>query len=550
MISRDKLRLTLGLGAAIGVIVIGGSMAGVATGAQGGGCGAMDEDVTAEESALRGPEKTVVKKNTTVSDSDGGQQEPPPPTICPKGMAPDRDTGECVKYGWSVPEKLSNLGSKAKGLEYVSGPDLHWSGEELVWFAFAIGHQENAKRHVKAVSYTLGQGIGLSWNLTKLGVDLMSETNLTPMDPRVVASDKGDALFVWYTQDTTNKKGDLFARYYDAKAGTVYPTHTVEGGKDDAQAFDLAMDGDGNATIAWVQANALDNPTPWAEQTLKAAFFSFSGSWSFNQKIMTAHLLHTFNHISLASSPSGNSVLLWEQKSNGTDEAPTLNAKVHLAGTEWPANKNVEPAISGPALGFDSCVDDSGRTVALWQDGGNLWANVYHPQSGVWGVPHLLDKGLEPVSVFPQSYAASVGCDGKIAWAIWRRGREIKVRRYHSGSWFLTEPPILFPLGTSIKDVDLALTTASDSQPGRAFIATTSKYDGVITRSVRHWNPGPSWFKGAWSEATVLAALKEEEANIQSAKIAVSKGGRAMDIWVKKDKGTSTFNLWGSVYAP
>ena len=147
------------------------------------------------------------------------------------------------------------------------------------------------------------------------------------------------------------------------------------------------MDDEGNVIVSWSQTNPF---------SLLANRYTASTGWQ------GAKLVENDPGSVVVGSPvifdsEGNALFVWVQ-----DDATNNSvwAKQFNAGTEWNSDwGNVAQQIevnpttnTEDAEGPHIAVDANGNALAVWAQGGDIWANLYSADTG-WGVATLLESG-------------------------------------------------------------------------------------------------------------------------------------------------------------
>lgn len=229
--------------------------------------------------------------------------------------------------------------------------------------------------------------------------------------PRIAIDSQGRGTIVWHNYERRN--GRIEAVQVNPNGSTGSPK-VLSGPSFDANHGEVAVDGDGRATIVWAAAKGGSYPIQWTtlgSDGTQGPVRNLSGEGSGAE---------------LAANGSGEFVVAWTRYNDagGADLAAQL---VQPDGTSGPVqllDRDVDPTGDGLAR---VTIDVSGRATVMWESSRRN-PTIYAAQldeSGIVTQPRALSNPKRP------SYIGSIATDqagnSTIAWT--QRSGEVKVRR-------------------------------------------------------------------------------------------------------------------------
>lgn len=231
--------------------------------------------------------------------------------------------------------------------------------------------------------------------------------------PQVAIADDGDVLVVWMQSDGTDQA--IFASsqrggvwdHPDSLADNLSPSGTS------AAFAQVAMDGDGDAVVAWQQNDGTEN------QVYLSSFDN--GSWT-NPASLAAHVSPSGGACdvpAVAVNRSGDAVVCWLQHESGNDRV-MVSERVdgtwtHPAGFGAAINPSGNWAVLPRAA-----VATNGDAIVTWYqvDGSDAQIYVSHREGGVWTHPIGLADNISPAGGSAESpfVAMSDNGDAVVAW--------------------------------------------------------------------------------------------------------------------------------------
>jgi hypothetical protein len=282
------------------------------------------------------------------------------------------------------PETVSNPLNNAGGPVVVAGDE---TGNSVAVFLQA----EEGQLRVAVVRRPAGG----AWSQLRF----LSPPGTGTATPTVALDDKGRAVAVWQWNDTQG-----IARIQGASMsadGSWSEPEILSPSTVHAQVPDLAVSGDGAATVVW-RTSVTSGSGP---ETVHARHRPAGGDWG--DDVMLASEARD-PHV--AGDAQGNAVAAWT-RSSGVVESANLPA-----GGSWTA-PTVISDLQVPSYLVDLAMNRAGMAVAGWLDVGEDRVGVTSKApNGPWGAPVVLSS---PAGTNPRP-AFAVGDNGS-AVAVWHR---------------------------------------------------------------------------------------------------------------------------------
>ena len=281
----------------------------------------------------------------------------------------------------------------------------------------------------------------------------LAETNYPLGRPQVAIDSQGDAIAAW---TTSNGSHDLIDAAELPAGGSWQAPAQISGSSEDAVQPQVAMNGDGDAVIAWtmwtgstdaIEAAELPAGGTWqtpaqisnagsedsgpqvaidehgdvvavwehnngGQEVVEGAQMPTGGSWQSTASQLSESGQSAYNP-ELASNPRGDAVVVWERY-NGSDQI--AQAAQLPAGGSWQSPINIsESGADGDAPHV--AIDARGDEVAVWTrwNGSTDTAEASElPAGGTWQTPVVLSPGAQ------QPYDPRVGMSSNgDAVAVW-----------------------------------------------------------------------------------------------------------------------------------
>ena len=439
----------------------------------------------------------------------------------------------CVTVSRSIGGSVSGLDSgKSVILQNNGGDDLTVSANG--GFSFATALQSGSTYNVTILtppseqSCTVDNGSGTvsgadisdvavvcrTWNGAAL-IEHDDAGNAT--NPQVVADGNGNAIAVWAQFD--GSVTHIRANRYVAGSGWLTPIRIDSDNANSAASPQVAMDGNGNAVVVWMQ-----NTEIWTNR------YTAGVGWGTATIISTGGTSVAAPQISVVA--GGDAVAIWQQ----LDSTQNVWANRYLAGWGWDTATTISDGM-GNATVPQVATDTSGNAIAVWAqfDGirDNIMANRYTTGGG-WGTAALIESDNNGAAANPQ---VSIGADGN-GMAVWQQSdgsrTNIWANRYTAAAGW--------DGATLIEHDDTAGATdpqvASDAS-GSA-VAVWAQSDGMRTNIWANRYTADS----GWDMATLIESDNNGDASFPQ--IAVGTNGNAVAVWQQSD--VTRTNIWSNRY--
>ncbi|GBD97328.1 MAG TPA: choice-of-anchor D domain-containing protein [Nitrospirae bacterium] len=256
--------------------------------------------------------------------------------------------------------------------------------------------------NVWANRYTAGSG----WGTAQL---IETNNNGDAALPQIAMDGNGNATVVWAQFNNNTSRYSIWANRYAAGSGWGSAA-AIESNSEDTYNPNVAMDGSGNAVTVWVQA-AGDILDVWANR-----YDAVSGTWGTEVLIETNVAGEAWNP-RVAMDGNGNATAVWTQ-SDGTTLDVWTNR--YEAGIGWGTAEVIE-ASTKDTYKPQVAMDGSGNAIAVWVRYNSsakcytIWANRYDAVSGTWGTPELIETTETGYARKPQ-IAMEAGGDAAVVW--------------------------------------------------------------------------------------------------------------------------------------
>jgi hypothetical protein len=237
----------------------------------------------------------------------------------------------------------------------------------------------------------------------------------SPIMPQVAFDPLGNAMAVWNDLGSLDVQR-IWASRYVPGLGWSTQRRIDRDGIGAAMRAEVALDANGNAIVAWIQADGplQSDGTHWH---VWANRYEPALGWG------VAVQLEPFSgHSSrpdIAMSANGNAIVFWVQPSG---MGSTIWANSFVPGGSWSGAFPIEtttPFASSPDVGMDF----AGNMLVVWkevsEDTSSVFAKRYTHDSG-WGDPQLIDSDL------PNAFAVRIAVNAAgQALAVWEQANDL-----------------------------------------------------------------------------------------------------------------------------
>jgi hypothetical protein len=330
--------------------------------------------------------------------------------------------------------------------------------------------------------------------------------------PQVAVDSQDDAVAVWTRSNGTNDIVQAAAR----PAGGVWqaPINLSAAGQN-AEAPQVAVDGQGNAVAVWTRSNGTND-------IVQAAARPAGGAWQAPINLSAAGQNALPPEVSVNA--QGNAVAVWT-RSNGTNFI--VQAAARPAGGAWQTPVDLSAAGQNASFRPQVAVDGQGNAVAVWFrfDGTSLIVQAAaRPAGGVWQAPINLSAAGQDA----RGNAVAMDARGN-AVAVWTRSNGTNdivqaAARPAGGAW--QTPVDLSAAGQNAGDPVAAVNAQGNA------VAVWNRSNG--TNDIVQAAARPAG--RAWQTPVDLSAAGQ---NAVAWQVAVDSQGDAVAVWTRSN-GTNT----------
>ncbi len=210
----------------------------------------------------------------------------------------------------------------------------------------------------------------------------ISEAGKEALTPKAAVDAEGDATAVWMLQEG----GQLIARtaYRPAGEGWGAPTALSAGGEEGGDPA-VALDAAGDAVAIWGSSEGYDS-------TVRGSYRPKGGEWQPPVRISLAGESAQARQVALDG--RGDALVAWAGSTSKTGSYDRVKASFRPAGGSW-GEPVVLSQDGGNAFPDDVAFDEEGDAVLVWQrEGGSdeIVQAAYRPAGGAWLEPTSLSE--------------------------------------------------------------------------------------------------------------------------------------------------------------
>ena len=391
--------------------------------------------------------------------------------------------------------------------------------------AVAVWQQSDGSTiNIYANRYAPGAGWGTPQRISPVVLE-------TSQAPQVAIDGDGNAIAVWMQSSFTQNSGNnhIWASRYTAQVGWAGAV-LIEAGPGDAGYPQIAIDGSGNAIVAFWQhaggridivANRYVNGAGWG--TAAAIEADDSGDTSAPQIAMDA---------------AGNAMVVWAWASaSGPPFSYNVWANRYTAGSGWGSAgpiDSVNATTANPAPHV--ALDGAGNAIAVWHRPDGSWNSIWssrHIVASGWGAPVLLETDNTN-----SAHDARIAFDASgNAMAVWIQSDgvldNVLANRYTSGQGWGSAVLI----ETDNAGPALEPRIAFDGN-GNATAAWSHRDVAGFTFNIlaNRWTAATGW--------GTAAPIDNAPAAARAPQLGVDGSGNVITVWSQSD-GTRT-NIWAN----
>lgn len=354
---------------------------------------------------------------------------------------------------------------------------------------------------------------------------VLLETSNSPTDsPRIAADANGNFIAVWRQAHSTGwgDRYGLYASRYDGHSWSAPVLVYADFARDDVTAnpdFQLAMDPNGNAVVAW---SVYD--WSWNHTSVRAIRYVVGTGWTGHVNLSTDSVQQAFSP-NVVVDAAGNAIVVWSQNVGTSQSVAGVLAANLTAGTGWGAATLIGTSYGNwDGVSPQAAFDVSGNALVVWTDypKPGIRSNRYVPGTGWTGEASAADPGT---TTNDEGVRLAFDKNGN-AIAVWNQaGGVLYANRYVAGTGWGTTVVLESNGG------DYAEQIAIDSK-GNALALwanfTCNSYNIQATRYVLDvgWDATRRCYEGAFSVNTTLD-------NVGGPQLVIDSTGKAIALWVQ-----------------
>lgn len=301
---------------------------------------------------------------------------------------------------------------------------------------------------------------------------------------------------------------------------------------------EVAVDGNGNAVVAWIQPNDNGIYHVWATR-----YVSGQG-WGTPVQIETEE---TDTHgCQVVMDPNGNAIVAWVQMD--FHHGSNVWTALYRVGTGWdpPSRIGNDNAITAdnPRI----VMDGNGNALAVWEQTEllgsiftrRLWSNRYTRVAG-WGTPELV--GPETGGSFTPDVAVDPVGNGIVIWAQQESpdnvgtGGRIWANRYDASRGWEIPTPIEGTFAMNVRGADVAM----DAQGNAMAIWEANDYLTPSRIGSNRYEYGKGWGAGE-------LILSDNTLMNSNPVVSMDPSGNAIVVWVSLNNAVAPESLWANRY--
>jgi hypothetical protein len=363
-----------------------------------------------------------------------------------------------------------------------------------------------------------------------LGAQLVETEDLGNASAWSIAFDSAGNGWATWVQFNGARDSVRVSRYVPG-SGWQNPATTIESNPGDANNPQLAIDPSGNVMVIWNQKSSSLISDMWANR------YTAGSGWG-TPTLIEAGAGSELGVPRIAMDAAGNAIAVWPQ-SGASPSTQDIWANRYVSGGSWGTATLIGPTGAGTSFEPEIGVDDIGNAVVTWRQPQvpagifSIWSNRYTVGAG-WSGPELIESNPN-TTFFPV-----VAVDGPgNALALWEQQDstghvvDLGFNRFIPGSGWGASAA--FGAVSPPLDERVSLNAA-----GNGFVVWRQDNTGSTdTIWARPYSASGSW--GSFSLIdTPLAG------NSQMPTIAVDPAGNAFAAWIRAD-GTN-YNVWANHY--
>jgi hypothetical protein len=258
------------------------------------------------------------------------------------------------------------------GTDNAGSPQIAIDGDGN---AIAVWHQnDGANLSIYANRYTAGGGWGTTATVIESGTG-------TAVSPQIAIDGDGNAIAVWQQYDGSH--WNIYANRYTPSGGWGTTATVIESGTGTAYDPQIAIDGDGNAIAVWYQYDG-------GHLSIYANRYTSGGGWDMTATVIESGTGDAYDP-QIAIDGDGNAIVVWVQDDGSYD---SIYANRYTSGGGWGSATLIESG-TGDAYDSQIAIDGDGNAIAVWdQDDGVQWSTYANRYTfgGGWGTATVIES--------------------------------------------------------------------------------------------------------------------------------------------------------------
>lgn len=436
-------------------------------------------------------------------------------------------TGNASAAGW---QPSVNAATGDNGLSAVVGVDAQGNAVG-VW-----------ARHVSGLDWQIvaaTRSLGGKWTTP---VDLSGAQRTVLLRPKVAVDPLGNAVAVWLARPPQAPGNEAVSRALWAASrppGGTWSAPVEISPASGGDAFDVVIDGSGNATAVWASFNEGEDEEPGV--FVRAASRPLGGEWSEPVELSGSNGANP----QVAVNPDGDVTAAWIGSDPDTDNL-VVRSKSRPAGGAWSAAATDLSSDAGNASAPQVAVGPQGDATAAWSysEDDDIVVQAAHRSGGTWSEPVELwddaaDTALPDVALVtdPQSDTTAI-------WSSFAPGGHVmRASTSTAGGAWSSPVALSAPDGGDKPNVEINPRIVADPQGNltATWSAAVGPSPGIGIPEDRRLQAVHRPAGGAWGSPVPLSAPDD----VWAAEIAADSQGYVTALWVG---GTSA--VMSRVYDP
>jgi hypothetical protein len=317
-----------------------------------------------------------------------------------------------------------------------------------------------------------------AWNHPTTYFDTFADPLRDIGNQEVAMDDRGNKIVAWQQEDSDGDEQVYIAMYQNGtwtkpSNAEDYISLNPDSAVDDVA---LAMNGDGDAIVAWLQFDGSDEQVYISEYR--------NGSWTHPSSLTDDHISidgQDAYEVEVAMDEDGNTLVVWNQY-DGTEDQIYFSEYRDGTWTHPTSLTDDHISIDGEnAYEGEVAMDDNGNAIIAWiqHDGTNDQVFIGEYRDGTWSFPSSLTDdhiSIDGQDSYDVEVAMSNAGNAVVTWIQYDGSNDQAYRsKYRNGTWI--HPTDLMtdhfsPAGEDVYNIELAMDNLGDA------VITWEQYDG------------------------------------------------------------------------